>query len=440
VPVQFGRDLKRGAGKPRIDAAALELLPLAVLRREAAAAGLAAHQAEKKDRPLKLVEYSRLALEVARRTGEVESLTKAVNAADRAARLCPPAPIVAAARLAQAQAAVLGGQLFAQPTAQDVAQACLAVAEVAAAPGLADEALAVRARIEGMRALAGADLDAAVEAAGVFDAAVERFDARASRELFARVEAAALRCDRADLLIAFGLRLRDRPLLVQAEADLRQLQARLDPDVVPLTWARTESMRGQAQAALGDILGDARTLADSVRTLAAAAEHADFAYSPLDRARISHALALSLQSLAEASEDSGLFDHAMAVFDQALVSSAATPSLPLRAVLIYDRTACLALRSERTGDLAGLGRAESSFRMELSRRTAESDPVSWAVAQLALTRLYEVRAQLKGAPSPPETAVALTEAADVFAEHGLATLARQAEDALARLRAATARP
>jgi tetratricopeptide (TPR) repeat protein len=290
-----------------------------------------------------------------------------------------------------------------------------------------------------MQAFASGDLDLAVEAAGVFDAAVEQFDSRASDDVSARIEAAALRCDRAELLIGFGQRLRDRSLLVQAELDLRQLRARLDPNVTPLTCARIEAMRGVAQAALGDVLGDARSLADSVRTLAEAAEHADFAYSPFDRTRIGHALAVALQSLAIASDDDGLFDHALAVFDQALVGVSATPELPLRALLIYDRASCLAARAERCSDLAGLARAEAVFKDGLARRTAESDPTAWAVAQLALVRLYQVRARLIGASIAPETAVALTEAKDVFVEKGLRSLAEQADQALERLRASLAR-
>ena len=438
--MQFGRDLKRGAGKPWIDASTLELLPLALIRREAATAGLAAHQADRRDRPRKLIAYAQLALEVARRTGEIEQLSKAAKAAEHAVRLAPPAPILAAAHLARAEAAIAGGQVFAHAGAVEIGRTGRAAAAAAAPQEVADEVLAIRARLEAMRALGGADIDAAVEAAGVFDAAIERFDAKARVDGAARLTASALRCERAELLIAFGVRLKDRTLIVQAEKDLSQLGARLDADVTPLTWARAECIRGVAQASLGDLTGDARVLADSVRTLAAAAEYADFAYSPADRARVSHALAHGLQSLAEASEDDDLFDHAIAVYDQALAAVAATPNLPLRAVVIYDRAACLARRAEHAGDLKGLGRAESAFRAELARRTAEADPISWAVAQLALARLYEVRAQLAGAPSaPPETAVALTEAMDVFMEHGLRTLAQQSEEALGRLRTALAR-
>jgi len=418
-----------------MDAAALELIPLGMLKRQTAAAGLAAHQAEHGERAGKLLAYAFLASEVARRTGEPDCLAKAATASERAARIAPTPAIAAAARLAQAGGALASGFLFADPTAADAAQDWIATPEVAATPALADQAMALRARIQASRALGSADLEQAVQAGGVFDNAIARLDARVRSDGSARVEAAALRCDRAEFLIAFGVRLKDKALIVQAEADLRQLAARLDPDLLPLSWARTEGLRGVALAALGELDADAKPLSDSVRVLAAAAESADFTFSPLDRSRISHAMALSLQSLAEVCGDEGLYDHALAAFDQAIVGMEAAAGLPLRAMVLHDRAVCVARQAERTGDGAALDRAESAFRAQLSARTAPADPVAWAVTQLALARVYEIRAVMEGDIAPPtETAFALTEAQEVFAEHGLKALGELAGDALARIR------
>lgn len=441
--MEFGRDLKGGAKDVWSDAGALERVPLSVLKRQTAAAGLAAHQAEPADRASRLLAYAFLASEVARRTGEPECLAKAATAAERAARLATHPHLVAAARIAQAAGALASGALFADPTAADAAQDWIATAEVAATPSLADQAMALRARIEASRALGSADLDRAVQAGGVFDAAVERLDAAvrdegAHRSGAARVAAAALRCDRAEFLIAFGVRLKDRALVVQAEADLRQLVARLDPDRLPLSWARAEGLRGVALSALGDLDGDARPLTDSVKALAAAVENADFDSSPLDRARLSHAMALSLQSLAEVCGDDIMYDHALAAFDQAVFGLEAAPTLPLRAMVIHDRAACVARRAERKRDPVALDRAEAAFRAQLTGGSAATDPIAWAVTQLALARVYDIRATFEGDLAPPsETAFALTEAQDVFQEHGLKALADLAEDALARLRAAS---
>jgi len=419
-----------------MDAASIELLPLSLLRRETAAAGLASHQAEAKDRPDRLLAYHSLSLEVARRTGEAEPLTRAASAAERAARLATSPAVIAAARVAQAHAALAAGVLFSDPNAADGAASWIATPEVAATPGVAAAAMAIRARVEASRALAGFDLDQAILAVSVLDAAVERLDAQAGDMMRDRVQAAAMRRDRAEFLIAFGTRLKDRALIVQAEADLRQLSARLDPDYLPLSWARTEALRGVALAALGDLDGDIRALTESVTTLAAAAEQADFDYSPLDRARICHAMGLGLQALTETVEETA-YDHALSAFDQALVALAPVPALPLRAMVIYDRAGCVASRAERRGDLA---RAEAEFKAELARRGAAADPVAWAVAQLALSRVYEARAELVGDEAPPpETAIALTEAFEVFTEQGLKTLAEAADAGLAKFRKAAER-
>jgi tetratricopeptide (TPR) repeat protein len=295
--------------------------------------------------------------------------------------------------------------------------------------------LAQRAAFDAAWALATRDLDEAVKAASRLDEAVDRLDAWVRTNPEGKAAAAALRCERADFLIGFGARLKDKALLTQAESDLAQLSKRLDPAYLPLSWARAEGLRGEALAGLGDLTGDANCLAESVRVLAAACDHVDVDHSPLDRARLSHALGRALEALAEACGDDGLLDHALAAFDQAMVVLEPSHARALRASAAYDRAACVARRAEREGDAKALARAEAAFRAELSRDGGEVDPVSWAVAQLALARVYDARAALQGEASrPPEAAVALTEALDVFVEQGLKTLAEAAQAALERLR------
>ena len=430
----MGRDQKASASWA--DAATLELLPLMALKRQTAAAGLAAHQASGPERLTRLVAYASMLREIARRTGESETLAKAASAAARAARDAD-GDVLAAARLEQAAVARLGAELFADPeafeAADDFLKGCEAVAAVS--PGMTVRRLAFRASLNAGAALKAADVDKAVHAAGELDTAVDMLDAELRETGQGKVEAAGLRCERADFLIGFGGRLKDRTLLSQAETDLLQLATRLDPDYLPLSWARAEGLRGGALAALGDLTGDPKFLADGVRVMAAAAEHADFDYSPLDRARISHGLAVALVSLAEAVDDEGMYDHALAAFDQALAFLEPVKGLALRAMAAHDRAACVARRAERRGDAHALSVAESAFRAELAARDAAADPVGWAVTQLALTRVYVAQAELLGGEAPPRgAAVALTEALDVFTERGLKTLAEATQDQLARLR------
>jgi tetratricopeptide (TPR) repeat protein len=292
---------------------------------------------------------------------------------------------------------------------------------------------ALRAEADAGEALAAGDLDRAVEAAGRLDDALDRIQRTGAGE----GEALALRRQRADFLIGFGVRLKDRALLAQALDDLTALAKRLDPDYRPLSWARVEGLRAAALAALGDLTGEPNRLAEAVRVYAAAAEHIDFDHSPLDRARLSHGLALALQSLAEAIEDEGLYDHALAAYDQALGVLDAGKAPVLRASVVHDRAACVARRAERTGDAAALARAEASFREEIAHQDAAADPVAWAVGQLSLARVYIAQAGLLGAPEPPPgAALALTEAVEVFAERGLKALVEAAQEALERLKGA----
>ncbi|OYX35836.1 MAG: hypothetical protein B7Y99_02890 [Caulobacterales bacterium 32-69-10] len=413
------------------------MMPLNMLRREAATAGLAGHRADKRDRAGVLLGYATMLREVARRTGEADALAKAASAAERAASEAE-GPTLISARLEQVAGARLKAELFADASAIDAAETWLTAAEQAKPPSIfALRRAAHRAAFTAARALHSRDLDEAVQAAGPLDEAVDRFDAFVRDTAQGKAEAAALRCERADFLIGFGARLKDKALLMQAENDLAQLAKRLDPAYLPLTWARVEGLRGEALAGLGDLTGDATCLAEAVRVLAAAADHVDFDHSPLDRARLSHALARALEALAEACDDDGLFDHALSAFDQAMVVLEPSQAHALRARAAYDRAACVARRAEKDGDPRALALAESALKAELSREDGPVDPVSWAVAQLGLARVYDARAAVEGgAPRPDGVAVALTEALDVFTEQGLKTLAEAAQDALERLRGA----
>jgi len=439
--LDFGRDLRRMVGRelkaPALwaDAASLELLPLGALRREAAAAGLAVHQAGKPERSTRLLSYAVMLRELARRTGEAEALGKAASAAEQAGRGAEGGVLVAA-RLEQAASARLTAELFADGPALTATETWLTAAEqVRPTPEISVRRLAQRAAFDAANALQACDLDEGVLAATHLDEAVHQFDQWVRDNDKGRAEAAALRCERADFLIGFGARLKDKSMLIQAENDLAQLSKRLDPAYLPLSWARSEGLRGEALAGLGDLTGDANCLAEAVRVLAAAAEHIDFDHSPLDRARLSHTLALALEALSEACGDEGLLDHALAAFDQALVVLEPSQARALRAHAAYDRAACVARRAEREGDSEALVHAESAFRAELSRRDGPVDPATWAVAQLALARVYDARAALEGEASrPKEAAVALTEALDVFTELGLKTLAEAAQAALERAR------
>ncbi len=278
-------------------------------------------------------------------------------------------------------------------------------------------------------------MDQAADAAGQLDEAAAALDESVRRTGEGRIEAAALHCLRADFLIGFGLRLKDRALLARAESDLAALLSGVDAARAPLTWSRAQGLRGSALCALGELTGDAAPLAQAVQVLTEAVDMVDLQHSPLDHARLSHALGLALAGLAEAVEDDGVFDHALAAFDQASAAVLDVPALALRTIVAHDRAACVAHQAGRRGDAAALARAEAVFRTELAGRNAAADPAAWAVAQIALTRVYMAQARLLGGEAvPAEAATALTEALDVFLERGLKTLAETTLQMLGTLR------
>jgi hypothetical protein len=157
-------------------------------------------------------------------------------------------------------------------------------------------------------------------------------------------------------------------------------------------------------------------------------------HNPLDRARAAHGLGLAFQGLAELASDARLYRPALFAMDRALIELP-RHGLPLRAAVAHDRAACLARRAERSGDLGALAEAEAAFKAELVEAGGSGDPVAWAVTQVALARIYEVRADLSDAHGErAKAAYALTEALDVFADRGLKSLSDVAQTALERVR------
>ena len=442
--MEFGKDLRRRFGRVRGadalagDAAVLELLPIALLRTEARAAEAATVGATGRDRGRRCLDHAMILREIGRRTGEPETLVKAASTAERAGQeAAGDMALFAAARLEQALAALTTADLFGMDSVADAANGWFAEAAegLSAHPSLKGRVAIAGARFTGRRALMAGDLDDAVNAAGAYDDAVGLLDAEVRRTGLGHAEAAAARCERAELLIGFGARLKDRKLLEQAQSDMRQLTNRLDPDYLPLSWARAASLRGAALAALGDLNGDAQSISSGVEALTAACETAPLDHSPLDHARALHGLGLARQALGEATDDEGLFDIAVEDMDIALTVLDSQPALRLRPIAAYDRAACMARRAERLEEPLALAKAEKAFRAELQGRRAESDPVSWAVLQVALARVYEARAELLGdAGDRADAACALTEAMEVFTDRGLKSLAEAVGESLERLR------
>ena len=350
--------------------------------------------------------------EHARRTGRLPSL------ADARVVLSMVRGEAAAVALERARCDLVEGELTGEPDAEPQRRALVL--------GPAADWLA--AERQARAALAADDLDAAIAAAAALDAWLD--GAGAVQPATLRFEAAA---NRVELMLGFGARLGDRPLLERAAAEAETMTDALDPERRPVSAGRAGLLRGQALAALGEAIGEPQRLAEACAALQAAADALDPEHSPLDRLRIDHALGLGVAAFGEAVGEPGPALQGLRMLERVL---AAAPDLPLRAALAHDHAALLARTAGRAGDLGGLDRAEGLFRAELRRGDPRRRPVAWALTQGALAAVYEAQAGLRGdRVKRTAAAVALTAALDVFAERGLKTQADAALAALERLRA-----
>jgi hypothetical protein len=437
---EFGRELKRilgaGALKGDLDPALFELCDLNMLAIQAGAFAIEAGRVSTRE-PFPLwIKASALWREHARRSGDAVSLRKAAAAAVAAEKVARDQAETACAVLEEALTSLTGADLYGDMSLLDAARELMKTAATGSGDALFEARLeAAFARQASREALAADNWDRAMEAAALFDSAIHKLDDLVAERgsAGARAEAGAARIERSDLLAGFGLRRRDPKLLERAGGDLADLLDDIDADYEPLTWLRAAEVVGSALVSLGEIEGRAEHITEGVSTLADAGERIEREHSPLDWARLRHAFAVGLQALGEACDSDPAFARAEAAFDEAAEALAGAP-LTIRSTVANNRAACLARAAERRGDLEALARAEAAFKTELASTAPGPDPVSWAVVQVNLARVYESRAELMGAFKNRDAAVyALEEALEIFCEHGLKTLAEAASSALGRV-------
>ncbi len=409
-------------------AALRDLLPRDALQGEVGSAGL---------RAVTALDHAVLERELARRTGEVKRLANAYEAAGVAARDAGPEQrLLAGARLQTALCELVACDVFGDCDAGEKARIALSEAEAAlgCAPGRLGGPGLIRVRLASREAMSSLDREAAMRVAALFDEAAAGLEARMRVTGAGQPEWAAALCEKADLMIGVGCARKDIGLLDRASRDMSVLASRLDAVRLPLSWMRAQMLQGGALRALGEITGEARLMKDAAVVLGAAYDAVPSGHSPLDRARAAHGLGLALQGLAETSNTPSAYRSAQTAFDRALAEMAEAQT-PLRSIVAYDRAACLARQAERSGDARALAEAETVFRADLAGRSADKDPVGWAVVQVALARLYQARAELQGdAGELADAAFALTEALEVFTDHGQRSLAQIALSALDRVR------
>ena len=436
----LGRPFRDNRSSALADIERMELVDVAALRIELANQSLAVHRTAERERPGLLLDQALLMAEIARRTGEAVMLARSAHATERALRGLKDPRQNVAGRLLLAAIGVRTAQLYNDPAAADAALARLAQLDADATLIEVERvtALGLKGRLLAHKALAENDLNGAVEAAGVLDEAVRRADVKVRKEKMSKAEAANLRLERAELLIGFGAQLKDDRLLIQAEADMTQLSARLDRDRLPISWSRSETLRGAALLALGELEADPLRLQAGVERVSFALNHLPHGHSPLDSALSAHTLGLGLTSLGEVADDEALFGRAINSFEEAILAFDTAPDLAQRAVVAYDRASAILRRAERAGDEVALLAAEALFRSELTAINPRKDAASWAVIQMALARVYRVRDLIQGGcASRGKALMALNEALDVFVEKGMKSLADIALSGVEDLKAAS---
>ncbi|HEY3696431.1 hypothetical protein, partial [Phenylobacterium sp.] len=365
---EFARELRRlfaadgfkafADGLTGGDAALMELLDLRLLLVEGKAADVAAGRIGAKDKAQRRLEAAIVWREAARRTGDAASLRKAAASAEIAAaafdRNRRPDGW-ARARCEQAFCAMLGAEMFGDEGLHAAADVAFREARAAARGGLAAALAEVGvAAVEARLHLADGDAQAARVASARFNAPIAALESQMRRHTVARQLAAEARIVRADILSAWGAKLKDADLLGDAACEAARASRGLDPAYEPLTWARAEILRGQAMVLQGETSGDVGVVADAVSALADVLDHLNRDHSPFDWARVQAVLGQGLQALGDASANEQAYEQAVTCYDRAALVLKDTPTSPLRGLTAGARAVCLIRSAELTGDLGVL--------------------------------------------------------------------------------------
>lgn len=446
---EFGRELRRLLAGESLaggfqdgltggDPTLLELLDLHLLTNEARSADLAAGRIGSKDRPARLLQSAVTWRELARRSGDATALRKAASAAEAATKAFQAINRqagVSRARAEQGLCALLGAQLFGDEGLTAAAERVLTEAAAASGVGAAIAGAAL-AGLKGREAVAGGDADEVARALSQFEAPLAALSASARASGAARLALSEQRVLRSELLSLAGARLRDAGLVEHGVLEAKAALSGLDAAYEPLSHARAAAAYGVALTTLADVSGEVEPAADGVDALTAAAESASRDHSPMDWAAIQTQLGHALVTLGEATDSPRAFEQAVTCFERAATVLKDQSALTLRARVAGGRAQALGRQAELTGDLAVLDVAVHALKTELCAMRPAHDPVAWAVAQLNLARLYEVRVEITGRDNGGLTAAstALAAAFDVFAEHGMRSLTDLASQAMERLR------
>ncbi|MFM8755164.1 MAG: hypothetical protein ACKODL_10855 [Phenylobacterium sp.] len=426
---------EQGAGAPRDglnadDTSLLEVLPLAMLLREAMDADDLAGRATGRRKSQLRLDSAILWREVTRRSGEVRALSRAALAAEKALETYGSRSAGwARARCEQGYSAMLGAEYFNDPGLLDAAERAFEDSLSGPARGLAAPYAEIGLlTIKGRRSVPVGDAQSARVAAARFAQPIATLRAMSGRIRVTRMLSVEGHILRSELLCAWGARLNDAPLLRAAVRDTITAASGLTPDFEPLTIARIGFARAAAQISIGEVEGDAEICLAGVNLLNSVLDDLTLDQSPLDRARGEFLLARGRQVLGDLSGDSLSYERALSGYDQVLKITGNREGLVLKSQAETQRALCLARSAEISGDVAVLNSAEKALRSTLANASVVRDPESWSLLQLNLARLLLARLDITRQDRGERTGAraALNSALDVLPEQKLRALGRSA--------------
>lgn len=410
---EFGKDLRRLFVQAREseDLGWLELISVNLLAREAKSLTTDGGRVSCSQPSQTWRRASILWREHARRSGQPDSLAKALTTAEDALKAAKSDDDRARALLAAAQAQIVKFDLYGDREA--VVLAAELAREVAAKrlPTLASCA-GVHARIRARQARISEKKEDRQDAAALMDAALHALTKHNP------VEADDLRLDSAALALEGGIIQRDHRLLDQAGRDLTALVEASSPDQRPLTRARALALCAAGLSALAAMANDEAARKTGHEMFDAAADQFFLDHSPLDWVAIQVARSIDASAPLEPIRQS-----------VALTTGQGTILGALALDLMVSREIDAAASA---GDLEDLTKIETRVRRRLAEREGVPSAIDWAVDQIAMARLMIARADLMGS-DPDQAAFVLAEAAEAAQDHGVPVLADRAKNLMLSL-------
>ena len=404
---EFGKDLRRLFVQARDsdDLGWLELIGVNLLAREAKSLTTDGGRVSCSQPSQTWRRASILWREHARRSGNPDSLAKALTTAEDSLKAAKSDDDRARALLAAAQAYVTKFDLFGDREAVTLAAEVAREINAKRLPTLASCA-GVHARIRARQARISERAQDRQDAAALMDAALHALTNHNP------IEADDLRLDSAALALEGGIIQRDHRLLDQAGRDLTALVEASSPDQRPLTRARALALCAAGLSALAAMAEDEAAMKTGHEMFDAAADQFFVDHSPLDWVAIQIARSIDPAAPVEPIRQS----VALTTGQGTILGALALDLLVAREI----ETAATA------GDLTELTRIETRVRRRLADRSVIPTAIDWAVDQIAMARLMIARSQLMGS-DPDQAAFVLAEAAEAARDHGVPVLADRAK-------------